>query len=207
MKFAREHISKDQSFWDSILWSDKSKYNVFGSDGRKRVWRYPKEALKIQNLNPTVKHGEGSVMVWGCMVSNGAGTVEFVDGIMDQYKYQGILDRNLKQSSRQLGLGRRFIFQQDNDPKHSAKSTMEYFRKNKISKLEWPLQSPDLNPIEHLWEHVERELRKEGFSGIAGLKTRIETVWNDISPDVTRNLVSSMPRRLEAVLKPNVGPT
>lgn len=207
MQFARKYICKDESFWDSILWSDESKYNVFGSDGRKRVWRYPNEALKLKNLNPTVKHGGGSVMVWGCMASNGAGRMEFVQGIMDQYKYQGILNRNLKQSVTDLGLGRRFIFQQDNDPKHSAKSTTEFFKIQKISKLDWPPQSPDLNPIEHLWDHIEREIRKEGFSGISGLESRIKTVWKAISPDVTRNLVRSMPRRLEAVIKANGGPT
>ncbi|OXA53566.1 Transposable element Tcb1 transposase [Folsomia candida] len=132
VKFARDHISKPQTFWDSILWTDESKFNVFGSDGRRRVWRYPKEALNPKNLNPTVKHGGGSVMVWGCMASSGAGKMEFVDGIMDQYKYQGILDRNIQESVRKLGLGRRFVFQQDNDPKHSAKSTMEYFKKKKF---------------------------------------------------------------------------
>lgn len=207
LQFARDHISKGQSFWDSILWSDESKYNVFGSDGRRRVWRLPNQALNPKNLNPTVKHGGGSVMVWGCMAANGVGKMEFVDGIMDQFKYQGILDRNLKESARQLGLGRRYTFQQDNDPKHSAKSTMEYFKRNKIVKLDWPPQSPDLNPIEHLWEHIERKVREESFSGIPGLKSRIEKVWNEISPDVTRNLVSSMTRRLEAIIKANGGPT
>ena len=71
---------------------------------------------------------------------------------------------------------KRFIVQQNYDPKHSAKSTLEYFEKNKIFKLEWPSQCPDLNPIEHLWEHIEREIRKMSFSGISGLKLRINEV-------------------------------
>jgi len=106
-----------------------------------------------------------------------------------------------------LDLGKKFTFQQDNDPKHSAKSTMEYFKKNEISKLEWPSQSPDLNPIEHLWEHIGREIRKQSFVGILGLKSRIKEVWDQISTNVNANLVSSMKRRLEAVIKTNGGPT
>ena len=90
----------------------------------------------------------------GMHALNGVGNIQFLEGIMDQFKYQSILDRNVKISATKLGLGRKFTFQQNNDPKHSAKSTMEYFKKNKISKLELPSQSPELNPIEHLLEHI-----------------------------------------------------
>ncbi|OXA40728.1 Transposable element Tcb1 transposase [Folsomia candida] len=123
MDFAKEHIHKDQSFWNKVLWSDESKFNVFGSDGRIRVWRKTNEALKMKNLNPTVKHGGGSVMVWGCFSSAGPGNMEFVETTMNQHIYQDILNGNVKSSAAKLALGRRYIFQQDNDPKHTAKST------------------------------------------------------------------------------------
>lgn len=110
LAFAKRHVNKDNKFWESILWSDESKYNIFGSDGRAKVWRKSGEALKLKNLNPTVKHGGWSVMIWGCFSSAGTGSHEFVEEIMDQHKYQGILDRNVKKSARKLGLGRRYIF-------------------------------------------------------------------------------------------------
>ena len=96
-------------------------YNVFGDDGRVRVWRRKKEGLKLKNINPTVKHNGGNIKIWGCFSSAGAGNFEFIDGIMDQYVYRDILKRNIKESARLLRLGRRFMFQQDNDPKHTAK--------------------------------------------------------------------------------------
>ncbi|OXA40237.1 Transposable element Tc1 transposase [Folsomia candida] len=179
-----------------ILWTDESKFNVFGSDGRRRVWRYPKEALNPKNLNPTVKHGGGSVMVWGCMASSGAGKMEFIDGIMDQYKnlFENLdLDDDLPSNKTTI--------------RNTLPSPPWNTSRKKNSKLEWPPQSPDLNPIEHLWDHIEREIRKQSFSGIPGLKSRIREVWETISEDVTKNLVNSMTRRLEAVLKANGGPT
>lgn len=131
MDFAKEHIHKDQSFWNKVLWSDESKFNVFGSDGRIRVWRKTNEALKMKNLNPTVKHGGGSVMVWGCFSSAGPGNMEFVETTMNQHIYQDILNGNVKSSAAKLALGRRYIFQQDNDPKHTAKSTWAFFKKTR----------------------------------------------------------------------------
>jgi DDE superfamily endonuclease len=206
LQFARLHISKDQNFWNSILWSDESKFNIFGSDGRIRCWRKKNEALKMKNLNPTVKHNGGSVLIWGCLSSKGTGRHEFVEGIMNQYYYQGILSRNLVQSAVKLGLGRRFTFQQDNDPKHTAKTTSEYFTKNKIKLLPWPPQSPDLNPIEHLWDQIEREIRKFNISSKNDLKNRISEIWN-MDPKISENLVNSMEKRLQAVIAAKGGPT
>ncbi|OXA40190.1 Transposable element Tcb1 transposase [Folsomia candida] len=207
MDFAKEHIHKDQSFWNKVLWSDESKFNVFGSDGRIRVWRKTNEALKMKNLNPTVKHGGGSVMVWGCFSSAGPGNMEFVETTMNQHIYQDILNGNVKSSAAKLALGRRYIFQQDNDPKHTAKSTWAFFKKNKMTVLDWPPQSPDLNPIEHLWDHIEREIRKTPIPNKTELQKRIIEAWNATSPEVTGHLVDSMNRRCTAVLEAKGGPT
>ena len=89
-------------------------------------------------------------MLWGCFSSAGIGKLVKIEGTMDGTKYRRILDENLLESAMNLKLGRRFPFQQDNDPKHKAKASLEWLNKKKINVLECPSQSPDLNPIEHL---------------------------------------------------------
>lgn len=207
MKFAVGHADKPQTYWNKIIWSDESKFELFKSKGKVLVWRENGTALKPKNLTPTVKYGGGSVMVWGCMSASGVGKLVFIDGKMDQYVYKNILEENLLASARKLNIEADWIFQHDNDPKHTARSVKNWLAANVDSVLEWPPQSPDLNPIEHLWEVLDKKIRKTTISNIAELKTVIQNEWNKISADETSKLVNSMPKRLQAVRKAKGNPT
>ncbi|HET9247423.1 MAG TPA: IS630 family transposase [Xanthobacteraceae bacterium] len=205
-ELARKWFFYQKSYWERIIFSDECKFNLFSSDGLVRVWRKNGERFDKKNLVPTVKHGGGNVMVWACMSAKGVGNLVFVDGIMDKYKYCRILIDNLSDSAKKMDLNP-YIFQQDNDPKHKSKVVAEYMKESNIEVLEWPAQSPDLNPIEHLWSHIKSELKRKKASNIEGLKDNIKTIWNEISPEFTRKLVNSMPDRLECVLRSKGGPT
>ncbi|GFT27626.1 transposable element Tc1 transposase [Trichonephila clavipes] len=67
LDFAKSHVNLSDGFWNKVIFSDESKFNIFGSDGRQYVWRKPNTELEKQHLTPTVKYGGGSVLVWGCM--------------------------------------------------------------------------------------------------------------------------------------------
>ncbi|GFV63976.1 transposable element Tc1 transposase [Trichonephila clavipes] len=115
-KFAKTYQLKTDNFWKKVIFSDESKFNIFGSGGHRTVWRKLNTALDPKNSRSTVKHGGGSVMVWGVWIlSNGVGNLVFIDGIMDHKLYVDILNSNLKESAKKLGLDGNFIFQLGND--------------------------------------------------------------------------------------------
>ncbi|GBM99434.1 hypothetical protein AVEN_120248-1, partial [Araneus ventricosus] len=67
LEFSKSYIKKPSEFWNSVLFAYESIYNVNGTDGKQMVWRKPNSELEMKNLkNPSVKHGGGSQMVWGC---------------------------------------------------------------------------------------------------------------------------------------------
>ncbi len=82
-QFVEDKQTKDMYYWNHVLWSDETKINLFGSDGVKHVWRQPGEEYKDKCVLPTVKHGGGSVMVWGCMSAAITGELQFIEGTMN----------------------------------------------------------------------------------------------------------------------------
>lgn len=205
-KFAKDHSEwkgpEGSKKWRNVLWSDESKINLFGSDGRCYVRRPPGKEFNVRFTKKTVKHGGGNIKIWGCFSWFGPGPIHWIREIMDQHVYTNILDEVMFPYADE-NMPLKWTFQQDNDPKHTSKKAKEWFRTNKVSVMEWPAQSPDLNPIEHLWKDVKVEVAKLRPKNANDLWTAVQKVWSEIPIQRCQRLIESMPDRCVAVLKNN----
>lgn len=203
LKWAQVHKNWTVEDWKRVLWTDESKFEVFGQRRRVYVRRSVSEKMHPDCVIPTVKHGGGSVMVWGCFSFSGVGTLHRIHGTLDKNGYHSILSRYALPSGKQL-VGHGFVFQQDNDPKHTSHYCMNYLKmkqeSGELSLMEWPPQSPDLNPIELLWEELDRQVRKECPTSSEKLWDILQNAWQRIPSSVLEKLVLRMPRIVKSVL-------
>ncbi|GFV90525.1 uncharacterized protein TNCV_1043751 [Trichonephila clavipes] len=101
------------------LWK-RLDFENFTPPSSRKIWRKIKQLFEPKNVLPTLKHGGANVMVWGCVAHNGAGNLAFIDNKMNAFDYIDVLRYNLLDSAKKLSMKNTFIFQQDNDPKHTA---------------------------------------------------------------------------------------
>lgn len=199
LKFVKEHKDKDYAFWEKVLWTDETKIELFGRNYRHHVWRKDGEAYLPKNTVPTVKFGGGNIMIWGCFSAKGVGNISLIDGRMNAANYQSILENNLTTSVEKLELPGDWIFQQDNDPKHTARSTKKWFADRNVHVMEWPSQSPDLNPIENLWRYLKIQIKKRSPTNIENLKVVCQEEWYKIPVSICKSLVETYRNRLVSV--------
>ncbi|CAI9532810.1 unnamed protein product [Staurois parvus] len=195
LEFARAHAEKEKDYWDSVLWSDETKINGFGTDGFKTVWHCKGEEYKGKCMVPTVKHGVGSVLLWDCMSAAGVWELHFIDGIMNSQMHCFILKDKMPPSLCTLGL--RAVFQHDNDPKHTSKATVAILNKNRVKVIQWLSMSLDLNPIEQLWGILKRQVKHHSPPRIQALKEVVLEEWKKdrcckVSPTCSFHLVLSL---------------
>lgn len=145
-------------------------------------------------------------MVWGSMSYDGVGPLITVQGSVTGRKYRQILQQNLlplvaERQRRRL----QTILQDDNAPVHRANVVTAWKTKNNVTTLEWPAQSPDLNPIENLWMVLKRAIssRSPSPQTVADLQVVIQEEWKKIPKGDVQKLVESMPKRALDVIKAN----
>lgn len=180
LMFARQHLNRPAAKWRNVLWTDESKIVLFGGKGsRSYVRRPPKAEYKPKYTNKVVKHGGSSIMVWACFSYYGVGPIYWIKPIMDQHVYVNILENvMLPYADEEMPL--LWVFQQDNDPKHTSKKAKKWFGDHSINVMEWPAQSPDLNPIENLWADVKKAVSDIKPTSNEALWAAVKASWENI---------------------------
>ncbi len=149
LAWAKEKKNWTVAQWSKVLFSDESKFCIsFGNQGP-RDWRKGGEAHSPSYLKSSVKFPQ-SVMICGAMSSAGVGSLCFLKTNVTAPVYQEILEHFMLPSADQLFKDADFIFQQNLAPVHTAKSTKGWINDNGVGVLDWPANSPDLNPIQYL---------------------------------------------------------
>lgn len=205
LQWAIEHRNWTVEQWRRVIWSDESPF-VLTFNQRTRVWRMHNERYRIECCVPTVKH-DYKLNVWGAFSAHGVGRFYRVQGILKKEQYLEMLEHQLLPSAEQLFPDGNYLFQQDNDPKHTAKVCKAFVQDRGIPTMAWPSQSPDLNPIENLWSIMDRQLKNRQPRTLDQLFTVLTQCWNNLDTDLLRRLVDSMPRRCQAVIDARGFPT
>ncbi len=136
----------------------------------------------------------------GCFSAKGTGRLHRFEGRMGGAMYREILANNLLPSVRALKMGGGWVFQHDNDPKHTAWATKQWLRKKHFKVLEWPSQSPDLNAIENLWRELKRCVAQRQPQNLNDLEKTCMEELDKIPSAVCANLVKNYRKRLTSVI-------
>ena len=201
--FYNTHKNWTLSQWKNIIWSDESRFTLFNNDGRLRVWRHKGERYNSDCIINTVKGDGGSIMIWGCFCYGILGPCIVVDSRMNSTVY---IDHVLKPFynlffSRLVKKMPNIGFMQDNAPCHTSSQTRKWLDLKKIKLLKWPPQSPDMNPIESLWDILQHRInsRTNHPKNLKDLKEILQEEWKKLPVQTLCQLIEGIPKRLEAL--------
>lgn len=209
LEFAREHQDWQLRHWQPVLFSDESRFHVSTCDRRVRVWRRRGERYAQCNIVQHDPFGGGSIMVWGGVSLDGrTELIPIRRGTMTAQRYR---DEVLAPVVVPYAgaVGENFIFMHDNARPHTARLTTAYLEQEGIEVMEWPARSPDLNPIEHVWDILYRRVTRMANppQTIQELENALVQEWNAIPQGTIRRLIRSMPRRCRECVTARGGST
>ena len=194
--------------WRHVIFADESRFLLYMQDGRLRVRRQRGEVLNEECMAETVAFGGGSVHVWGAFCISGTAPLVILDRNVNGLVYRDILRNTLLPYARGV-YGHNFRYQDDNARPHRARVVTDFIAQEGVICMDQPPRSPDVNPIEHLWSDMSRELltMDNPPQTLPQLRQALLDIWQNITVPRMQKLVESMPRRVQAVIDARGGPT
>lgn len=176
--YAKEYRNHPDSYWNNVMYVDEKKFVLICNPRKQYIWRRKNTAYDDGNTQAYTR--SESVMAWGAFGANGVGDIVIIPSTMNSAMYRDILKKYLRSSAKKIGLKRGWKLLQDNDPKHTSKIVKSELSKMKIKCINHPAQSPDMNPIANLWDHVDRKICATDRYSKKSMSNTIISEWNNI---------------------------
>lgn len=194
--WCRRHGRWTRQQWSQVVFTDESRFSLQHPDGRTRVWRRRGERFREDCIQPVTPYGGGSVMVWGGFSAQHRTPLYHVQGNLTGQRYRDeILVPLAVPLLRQIGP--QAVLQDDNARPHRARLVDDFLQQAGVTRLDWPACSPDLNPIENMWDLLERRVQENHPPPLTlqQLLALLQLEWQAVPQAELRTLVESMRRR------------
>uniref|UniRef100_A0A3Q3FZ92 Transposase Tc1-like domain-containing protein n=1 Tax=Labrus bergylta TaxID=56723 RepID=A0A3Q3FZ92_9LABR len=206
LAFAREHQDWQIRHWRPMLFTDESRFTLSTCD---RVWRRRGERSAACSILQHDRFGSGSVIVWGGISLGGRTALHVLTrGSLTAIRYRDEILRPLvRPYAGAVGPG--FLLMQDNARPHVAGVCQQFLQDEGIDAMDWPAYSPDLNPIEHIWDVMSRSIHQRHVAPqtVQELADALVQVWEESPQETIHHLIRSMPRRCREVIQARGGHT
>ncbi|GFW96753.1 transposable element Tcb2 transposase [Trichonephila clavipes] len=163
LQWCREHHNWTEQDWACVLFSDESRFSLSSDCRRQLIWRESGTAYRPENIQEKDRYPTCSIMVWAGNMINGRTRLHVVaNGTMTGQRY---IDEVLLPHVRLFrgAGGDKFVFMDDNATCHRTLTVQDCLDSEGIQRLVWPARSPDLNPIENVWDALWRQVAGRNY--------------------------------------------
>lgn len=208
LNWVTDHENWTENQWAPVLFTDESRFGLHPDSRRVRVWRETGLEAVLENVREVHSYRGGTVMVWAGIRLGGRTNLILLENFLTAQRYMEEILRPVVLPQATV-VGPRFILMHDNARPHVARIVTDFLQEQEITVLPWPAQSPDLNPIEHAWDMLQRRVLRvhQNFENRAQLFTALSDAWDALPQNELDNLILSMGRRCRAVRNARGGHT
>lgn len=208
LNWCLEHENWTMEDWRNVLFSDETRISLRSDDRRIRVLRGRGRQARLQAARSVPKYKGGTVMFWGGIMMGEKTPLIPIRQTLTGPRYVDLVLQPVVRLWRGA-FGKFILFMHDNAPPHTSRVAKNFLEMEGVTVLEWPSCSPDLNPIEHLWDMIKRTIRaRQNNPGNAEqLIQAVLEEWGNLPQEEINNLIESMPRRIRACIGARGGNT
>ncbi|GFW67969.1 transposable element Tcb2 transposase [Trichonephila clavipes] len=202
LQWCREHHNWTEQDWACVLFSDESRFSLSSDCRRQLIWRESGTAYRPENIQEKDRYPTCSIMVWAGIMINGCKRLHVVaNGTMTGQRY---IDEVLLPHVRLFrgAVDDKFVFMDDNATCHRTLAVQDCLDSEGIQRLVWPAHSPDLNPIENVWDALGRQVAGRNYppTNKNTLIRALTEEWDKLPQQLLDNVVQSMVRRVECCI-------